>query len=53
VYAVGLWETGNRNGAIEVLEAAWQRQPGNPELYSALQAYYQQLGDTEKLQQLQ
>ncbi len=44
VYGVALWETGQRDQAIQVLEAAWQRQPGNPQLRTALEAYYQQLG---------
>lgn len=53
VYGVALWEIGQKEKAVEILEAAWQRLPGNPELYSALQSYYQALGDTEKLQNLQ
>jgi predicted CXXCH cytochrome family protein len=53
VYGVALWESGQRELAIQTLEAAWQQQPGNPELRSALQAYYQQLGATDKLQALE
>jgi predicted CXXCH cytochrome family protein len=49
VYGVALWESAQQALAIQVLEAAWQRQPGNPELRAALQAYYQQLGATDKL----
>ncbi len=49
VYGVALWESGQKDLAIQVLEAAWQRQPGNPELRSALQAYYQQAGIDSKL----
>lgn len=52
VYGVALWESGQQELAIQVLEAAWQRQPGDPELRAALQAYYGQLGATEKLQKL-
>ncbi len=44
VYGVALWESGQRDEAIKVLETALQRQPDNPDLQSALQAYYQQLG---------
>lgn len=49
VYGVALWESGQQDMAIQVLEAAWQRQPGNPELHAALQAYYQQLGRDSNL----
>jgi Flp pilus assembly protein TadD len=52
VYAVALWETGQRQQAVAELEAALTRLPGNPELISALAAYYRQLGETEKLQKL-
>ncbi len=52
VYAVALWETGQREQAVEELEAALRRLPGNRDLTSALAAYYQQLGETEKLQEL-
>jgi len=53
VYAVGLWESGQKNQAVRVLETALGRQPGNRELVSALASYYQQLGQTEKLRLLQ
>jgi predicted CXXCH cytochrome family protein len=49
VYGVALWESGQREEAIKVLEAALQRHPGNPELQGALEAYHQQLGVTDKL----
>jgi len=44
VYGVALWESGQRDKAVQVLEGALQRQPDNPELRATLQAYYQQLG---------
>ena len=45
VYAVALWEAGRQEDAIEVLESALQRLPGNRELISALASYYQQRGE--------
>lgn len=52
VYGVALWETGQKAQAVQELEATLARLPGNPELVSALASYYQQLGETEKLQAL-
>lgn len=52
VYGVALWETGQKDRAVQILEAAWQRHPGDPQLRAALEAYYQQLGETEKSQAL-
>jgi Tfp pilus assembly protein PilF len=52
VYAVALWETGDKTQALEVLESTLGRHPGNRELVSALASYYQQLGEEEKLQLL-
>jgi predicted CXXCH cytochrome family protein len=49
VYAVALWETGNKNQAVEELESALELNPGSQELVSALASYYQQLGEEEKL----
>lgn len=43
VYGVALWESGQREKAIEVLEAARQRHPGDPQLRAALDAYNQRL----------
>lgn len=52
VYAVALWETGSKNQAVDELELALSRNPGDRELASALASYYQQLGEEEKLQLL-
>jgi predicted CXXCH cytochrome family protein len=52
VYGVALWESGQRESAVETLETALNRFPGNRELVSALGSYYQQLGDNEKLRNL-
>lgn len=52
VYAVALWETGNRSQAVTELESTLADYPGNRELVSALASYYQQLGEQEKLRQL-
>jgi len=52
VYAVAQWETGSKNQAVEDLEMALSRHPGNQELASALASYYQQLGKEEKLKLL-
>ena len=52
VYGVALWESGQRESAVETLEAALNRFPGNRELVSALGSYYEQLGDNEKLRNL-
>jgi predicted CXXCH cytochrome family protein len=52
VYAVGLYENGSPDLAIEVLENALQTLPENQNLISALASYYQQQGETEKLQKL-
>jgi len=52
VYAIALYESGRHEQAISVLEAALQKQPGNPEIISALGSYYQQGGNDEKLQVL-
>jgi len=53
VYGVALYDQKQTAKALIVLEQALEDHPGNPELISALQAYYQQLGETEKLQRLQ
>lgn len=53
VYAVALWEGGEQKQAVAVLEVAVKSQPGNRDLVSALASYYQQLGEDEKLRQLQ
>jgi predicted CXXCH cytochrome family protein len=53
VYAVALWEGGKQRQAVAILEGAVQQQPGNRDLVSALASYYQQLGEVEKLKQLQ
>jgi predicted CXXCH cytochrome family protein len=52
VYAIALWETGSKVQAVEELETALERHPGNRELVSALAGYYQQLGEDQKLKQL-
>ena len=52
VYGVALWESGQREPAVETLESGLDRFPGNRELVSALGRYYQQLGDDEKLRKL-
>ena len=44
VYGVALWESGQQQDAMAILEAALQRHPGDPQLRTALEAYYQQLG---------
>jgi len=52
VYGVALYDLGQKEQAIQALERALETHPGSPELISALRAYYQQLGETEKLQRL-
>jgi Flp pilus assembly protein TadD len=52
VYAIALYESGQHEQAISVLEAALEKQPGNQEIVSALGSYYQQQGHDEKLQNL-
>jgi len=52
VYGVALWESGQQTQAVAELESALIRLPGNPELVSALASYYQQMGETEKLETL-
>jgi len=52
VYAVALFEIGQQELSIKVLESAVDAQPGNRELVSALASYYEQLGYKEKLQEL-
>ena len=52
VYAVALYETGQREQAVAVLENALKRHPGNRELVSALASYYQQMGLTDKFEAL-
>jgi predicted CXXCH cytochrome family protein len=52
VYAVALYEDGEHDRAIAVLEDALEKHPGNEQLVSALASYYQQRGNLEKLQQL-
>ncbi len=53
VYAVALYETGQKHQAVTELEKSLLKHPGNPELISALQAYYAQLGEMEKLKALE
>jgi predicted CXXCH cytochrome family protein len=53
VYAVALFETGQKKQAVTELEQSLLQHPGNPELISALQAYYTQLGETKKLRELE
>ena len=53
VYAVALYETGQKQQAVAVLEQSLMKHPGNPEIRSALQAYYTQLGETAKLKALE
>jgi len=53
VYAVALYETGQKQQAVAVLEQSLANHPGNPEISSALQAYYTQLGETAKLKALE
>ena len=53
VHAVALWEAGQREAAVGRLEQLLAEHPGNPDLISALGAYYRQLGETEKLEALQ
>jgi predicted CXXCH cytochrome family protein len=53
VYGVALWEAGQRDSAVSQLEQLLATHPGNPELVSALGAYYRELGETEKLEALQ
>ena len=52
MYAVALFESGQQESAVTVLETALEKQPGNRELVSALASYYQQMGLNEKLQDL-
>jgi predicted CXXCH cytochrome family protein len=52
VYAVALWETGNRGQAVAELESTLEIQPGNQQIISALASYYEQLGEQEKLRLL-
>ena len=53
VYAVALWETGQRQPAVAALEAALGEHPGDRDLRAALASYYQQLGEQDKLRGLQ
>ena len=53
VYAVAMWETGQRQQAVATLEAALAENPGNRDLVAALASYYQQLGELDKLRDLQ
>jgi predicted CXXCH cytochrome family protein len=53
VYAVALWETGERQPAVATLEAALKEHPGDRDLLAALASYYQQLGEQDKLRGLQ
>jgi Flp pilus assembly protein TadD len=53
VYAVALFETGQKKQAVTELEHSLLQHPGDPELISALQAYYTQLGETKKLNELE
>jgi predicted CXXCH cytochrome family protein len=52
VYAVALYETGQADRAIAVLESQLERNPGNRDLIAALESYYRQTGQTEKLESL-
>ncbi|MFC1796328.1 hypothetical protein ACFL1V_04455 [Pseudomonadota bacterium] len=47
-----LFESGQQQSAITVLETALEKQPGNRELVSALASYYELSGDEENLQEL-
>ena len=49
VYAVALYESGQHDQAISVLESALQKQPGSQEIVAALASYYEQQGQNEKL----
>ncbi|HLF29476.1 MAG TPA: ammonia-forming cytochrome c nitrite reductase subunit c552 [Xanthomonadales bacterium] len=53
VYAVALYEQGQQQQAVSILEQSLSQHPGDPELISALRAYYQKLGELEKLQVLE
>ena len=53
VYGVALYESGRQRDAVGVLEQAWTRHPGDPEIGAALAAYYDALGEIEKLRRLQ
>ena len=52
VYAVALYESGAHDEAIAALESALNSQPGNRDMAAALASYYQQQGETEKLEEL-
>jgi len=52
VCAVALFEQGQKEQAVSLLEQTLEQHPGHPDLISALRAYYQQLGEVEKLQAL-
>jgi predicted Zn-dependent protease len=52
VYAIALYESGQHDQSISVLESALQKQPGNQEIITALASYYQQQGQDEKLREL-
>lgn len=52
VYGVALYEQGQKEQAVRVLEQTLEQHPGHPDVIAALQAYYQQLGETEKLRAL-
>jgi predicted CXXCH cytochrome family protein len=53
VYAVALWESGKRREAVATLESLLEEHPGSRELSGALASYYRELGEEEKLRQLQ
>jgi predicted CXXCH cytochrome family protein len=52
VYAVALYESGAHDQAISELESALNSSPQSRDLVMALASYYQQQGQTEKLQLL-
>jgi predicted CXXCH cytochrome family protein len=52
VYAVALWESGERGQAVARLELLLEEHPGNRDLTAALASYYRELGEEEKLQRL-
>jgi Flp pilus assembly protein TadD len=52
VCAVALFEQGQKEQAVSLLEQSLEQHPRHPDLISALRAYYQQLGEVEKLQAL-
>jgi Tfp pilus assembly protein PilF len=53
VYGVALYGQGRREEGVAVLESTLQRHPRDPDVVSALLAYYHEMGEAEKLRALE